>query len=265
MSSTVPAGRSSRWRRTSRARRSAVSKRTERQDTAMTGTTGDVGAAYASCRGRIGELVRTAGDSTAKATSVPTCPEWSVHDVVSHLAGVVADALAGNLDGVATDAWTAAQVDARRERPVDEMLDEWDTAAPAFEGFLDAVGDPGRQAVLDIVSHEHDIRAALGKPGGRDADALRIGLSFVGPRFVEAAAERGAAVRVVSDDVGGFAFGADDATVTLTGDAFDLVRALTGRRSVEQLRSMKWEGDCEAVLPAFTFGPFTPAPVAIEE
>lgn len=156
--------------------------------TTTTTTTGEVGAAYASCRGRIGELVRAAGDGKAKASVVPACPEWSVHDVVAHVAGVVADALAGRLDGVATDPWTAAQVDARRDRSVDEVLEEWETGAPTFEGLLDAIGDPGRQAVLDVVTHEHDIRGALGAAGARDSDAVRIGLGFVAPRFIEAAA-----------------------------------------------------------------------------
>jgi hypothetical protein len=40
---------------------------------------------------------------------------------------------------------------------------------------------------------------------------------------------------------------------------------MTGRRSVEQLRAMHWEGDGEQVLPAFTFGPFCPAVVRIDE
>ncbi|MEY2461216.1 MAG: hypothetical protein QOG30_3046 [Acidimicrobiaceae bacterium] len=40
---------------------------------------------------------------------------------------------------------------------------------------------------------------------------------------------------------------------------------MTGRRSVDQLRSMDWRGDGEAVLPVFTFGPFHPSPDDIEE
>ena len=231
-----------------------------------TTTTGEVGAAYASCRGRIGALVRAAGDNTVKASTVPACPEWSAHDVVAHLAGVVSDALAGNLDGVATDPWTAAQVEARRDRPVDEVLDEWDTGAATFESVLDAVGDPGRQAVLDVVTHEHDIRGALGAAGARDSDAVRIGLGFVAPRFVDAAAaQHGLSVRIVADDGDGTSFGAVDAPFTLTAAPFELVRALTGRRSVEQLAEMKWEGDCSVVIPAFTYGPFAPAAVPIEE
>src|SRR3954462_336182 len=101
--------------------------------------------------------------------SVPTCPRWSVHDVVAHLTGVVSDALDGRLDGVATDPWTAAQVDARRDHSVRDMLAEWNTRAPAFEELLDGMGEPGRQAVGDAVTHEHDIRAALRVPAARES------------------------------------------------------------------------------------------------
>lgn len=72
---------------------------------------GDVAAAYAGCRARITDLARWLDEPQA-ATTVPTCREWSVHDVVAHVTGIVDDALAGRLDGVATDPWTAAQVDA---------------------------------------------------------------------------------------------------------------------------------------------------------
>jgi hypothetical protein len=54
-------------------------------------------------------------------------------------------------------------------------------------------------------------------------------------------------------------------TRSRAGDAFELLRAMTGRRSVDQLRSMDWHGDGEAVLPVFTFGPFHPSTDDIEE
>jgi uncharacterized protein (TIGR03083 family) len=186
-----------------------------------------------------------------------------VHDVLAHLTGVVDDALAGRLDGVATEPWTAAQVDARRDTSLAEMLADWDTKAPAFEALLDPIGDPGRQAVADIVTHEHDLRSALGEPDARDSDAVHIGFGFLAPLFVGAAAQNGLVVRVRAHD--GASFGDEGAAVVLTGDAFGLLRAMTGRRSVAQLRAMEWQGDCEAVLPAFAFGPFEPAAVDIEE
>ena len=72
-----------------------------------------IAAAYNGVRTRVGELTGTL-DETTSGTPVPPCPRWTVHDVVAHLVGVVEDAMAGRLDGVATDPWTQAQVDARR-------------------------------------------------------------------------------------------------------------------------------------------------------
>jgi len=76
---------------------------------------------------------------------VPTCPERSVHDVVAHLGRVVDDVGVGRLDGVATEAWTRAQVDARRGEPIAALVQAWDAAAPAFEHLIDATGTPGHQ------------------------------------------------------------------------------------------------------------------------
>jgi uncharacterized protein (TIGR03083 family) len=223
---------------------------------------GEVADAYAGCRERITEL--TAGlDPQRAAVTVPTCPNWSVHDVVAHVAGVVDDVLAGRLDGVATDPWTAAQVEARRSQPIADLLAEWDAQAPAFQGLLDEIGAPGRQAVADVVTHEHDVRGALDAPGARDSDAVHIAVGFLAPGFLASAATNGMAVRVRTTE--GISFGDPGAAVVLTGNPFDLLRAMTGRRSVEQLRSMDWQGDGEAVLPAFTFGPFCPAQDRIDE
>jgi uncharacterized protein (TIGR03083 family) len=189
---------------------------------------------------------------------VAACPGWSAHDVVAHVTGVVDDVLSGRLDGVASEPWTAAQVEARRAQSIDDMLADWGAKAPAFERFLDDVGDPGRQAVADLVTHEHDLRGALGRPGFRDSDAVAIAYEFIARGFVNTARARGLRVKVG-------AMGDDDAPLVLSGDPFTLLRAMTGRRDVQQLRSLHWQGDPEVALAAFTWGPFQPSPHAIDE
>ena len=226
---------------------------------------GEVADAYAGCRRRIAQLTEGLDDS-AVAVRVPACPRWSVHDVVAHVSGVVDDALAGRLEGVATDPWTAAQVDARRGRPVADMLAGWHEQAPAFEEMLEDIGDPGRQAVADVVTHEHDIRGALERPGARDSDAVGVGLSFVGARFTaDVAPSHGLSVRVEAAD--GATYGDDDAAVVLRGASFELLRAMTGRRTVEQIRAMDWSGavDLDRLVPVFTFGPFRPTLEIVEK
>src|SRR4051812_2600102 len=103
----------------------------------------EIAAAYEGCRERIGSLVSEL-DAQRAATPVPACPDWSVHDVVAHLVGVVDDVLAGRLDGVATEPWTAAQVDSRRDRSISELVSEWSALAAGFSSLIDTIGDPMR-------------------------------------------------------------------------------------------------------------------------
>src|SRR5882672_10646292 len=94
----------------------------------------DVAALYAEGRARVTGLVEGLSDEDAKAP-VPTCPQWSVHDVLAHVTGVCADVLSGNIGGVASNPWTAAQVDARRNKTLAEILAEWNELAPQVESF----------------------------------------------------------------------------------------------------------------------------------
>jgi uncharacterized protein (TIGR03083 family) len=194
------------------------------------------------------------------ARRVPACPEWTVKDVVAHMAGVVDDVLAGRLDGVGTDPWTALQVEARANRSLEEVVAEWNEKSPAFEAMLDAIGPPGEQAVFDVTTHEHDLRGALGAPGARDSDAVGIGLRWLAPTFASQVAERRLAplcIRTTSGDAWA-SEGAADAAVE--GEPFELFRALSGRRSRTQLCALTWTVAPEPFLPAFEWGPFsTPA------
>jgi uncharacterized protein (TIGR03083 family) len=151
----------------------------ERSPEATTTALAELGTVYEGGRRRTLELVADLDDRAA-ATPVPACPEWSVHDVVAHLAGVCADIMAGNVAGATTDPWTAAQVDARRERSFGEIVAEWDDVGPQGAAFADDFpGRLGNQFITDATVHEHDLRGALGRPGVRDSDGVRIGAEFL--------------------------------------------------------------------------------------
>lgn len=215
------------------------------------------GAAYAGVRQRINELVADVPDRTGD--TVPACPEWKVFDLVAHVAGVVADVLGGKLEGAGTDEWTAAQVTARRERSFTDLLDEWNAQAPQLEGMLDSFGPPGRQMVMDAVTHEHDLRGALGAAGARDSDAVEIGCDWLMQAYQGASAATGhVGVRAVASDTGTSWEPADDRPVaaTVTASSFDLLRSFSGRRSEDEVRSLSWDGAIDAALPSLTFGPF---------
>jgi uncharacterized protein (TIGR03083 family) len=219
----------------------------------------DVGAAYAEGRRRLTALVGDLDDRGA-ATPVPTCPAWSVHDVVAHLTGVCADVLAGRIDGVGTDPWTDAQVAARRATPFADVLAEWNEVAPGVEAIADGFGAAGYQWVGDQALHEHDVRGALDRPGARDSETIDMGLRFMVPGFLEAVANRDLPVLALRAGDRTWTSGndGDEPATRLELEPFEALRAICGRRSPDQLRALPWTGDPEPYLPAFSWGPFQP-------
>ncbi|HEV7886739.1 MAG TPA: maleylpyruvate isomerase family mycothiol-dependent enzyme, partial [Acidimicrobiales bacterium] len=121
---------------------------------------------YAETRVRIGALARELTPEQA-ATPVPATPAWTVQDVLAHLTGVCVDITEGRIEGAATPPWTAAQVEARRGRSLAEVVAEWDERGPALEAIITNAGGAVSAVVADVVTHEQDIRAALGRPGAR--------------------------------------------------------------------------------------------------
>jgi uncharacterized protein (TIGR03083 family) len=205
---------------------------------------------YRTARLRITELVLSLDDDEL-ARAVPACPGWTVHDVVSHITGVADDALNGRMDGVATDPWTAAQVLRGRGMATVDLLERWTEQAAVFESF-----PLPPQAVIDLTTHEQDIRGAVDQPGARDTDEIHFAFELLAQRAVEEVP----GLRVEAD---GTAFGPDDATSTLRGDRYELYRAMMGRRSPAQLRALDWGGEPPAAIEAVAV--FGPAPVDIVE
>jgi uncharacterized protein (TIGR03083 family) len=194
-------------------------------------------AAYAELRRRVSAFVREAGPA-ALDQPAPATPEWRARDVLAHMVGVCDDVTNGRIEGVASDPWTDAQVQSRQDRTVDEMLDEWDRVGPEFEAGLAAVPSiMSGQALFDAVSHEHDLRHALGRPGARDVDA--VGLCF--EWMVVARGLAGAAA--LRFDCGNTVVvaGSGEPVATVAADRFELLRAATGRRSASEVASYRWE------------------------
>ena len=150
-----------------------------------------IGSTYAEGRRRILELVADLPPEVS-AAPVPTCPDWSVQDVVAHLAGSCADVVAGRTDGITTAAWADAQVADRRGRSMAALVEEWTAAASRLEAAADRFPAPlGTVWILDLTTHEHDIRTALGRPGARDASGIGVGLALlVGEAFHRALCAR---------------------------------------------------------------------------
>jgi hypothetical protein len=190
---------------------------------------------------RVTDLVRDLPNE-ALARIAPATPEWRVRDIVAHLAGGTADIVSGNLADVASDAWTQAQVDARCDTPIGEVLDEWTRCSEAVEPMIVSFHPLMRVMLLaDAVTHEHDLRGALGTPGERDSDA--IAYAFRGVSAGIGAQRGGTGALRILHDAGETVVGTGEPTATARTSRFEIVRASVGRRSYDQIAAWHWEGD----------------------
>jgi len=211
--------------------------------------------AYRSLRARVTEVVR-ATDPARMEEPAPACTGWRAKDVLAHLVGVPADVAADRMEGVATDAWTQAQVEARLDVPVDDLLAEWNALGPGFEERLASLpGSIAGQPVFDAWTHEHDFRSAIGAPGAREGDALDLGWAwFVGGHGRTLTAQGRPALRVVSE-AGEEVLGEGEPAATVRASRFDLLRAMTGRRSETEIAAFDWDPaprpDLLLVIPIF--------------
>lgn len=223
----------------------------------------DSTATYRDLRRRTTELLRAEPAEVADRP-VPCCPAWTVHDVVAHLAGVVGDALAGNLSGAGTDPWTEAQVDARVDHSLDRLLDDWEEQGSALEAALGPGGAPA-QLVFDAATHEQDLRSALHRPGG-EGDSVAVAMEFVASNLPAATSGSGLPELRIEPTDGGpaIAIGSGSPQGSVRGTQLELLRCWTGRRSLDQIRGLDWDGDPEVWLPAFTWGPFRVPAAAVE-
>lgn len=205
--------------------------------------------------------LRDVNDEQA-ATSVPSCPGWSVKDVMAHVTGLVAETLANVPLPRGSDEATARQVGDRAGWTLDEVLDEWVSHGEAF--VIYGQRDPAYVAALlsDLVVHCHDIREALNLPVAISGAAE----SKVAERYGEALQDRAADVVKISlaiSFLGGSSLNgpviesADDLRLTVT--PFDFLRGVTGRRTRAEVEAFDWSRDPAMLLDSAwsQYGPLT--------
>lgn len=219
---------------------------------------------YLAVRARVDALLRPA---TAQAAGLPvrTCPGWTVHDTLAHLVGACADILAGNASTAGSPDWTAAQVTRAAGRSVPDLLDEWSRTGPQVAERLAGRRALG-QVLMDAVSHECDLRTALGSPPPPSDDpALLAGLEWLLEAFsrqLDAAERPGLVLRAAGRE---WRCGAAPVAGAVRAPSErELLRTLTGRRTLHQVRALEWDGDPAGWEPALTWGPFAPAAQQVE-
>lgn len=176
--------------------------------------------AYSELRTRVSDLMRSITSEQAQ-TIVPHCPQWTVKDCLAHMIGVPEDVISGQMDGVATDAWTDRQVQRHAEDSVEDLLAIWDANAPIFGKILPNIPQPIiSQFMFDQTTHEHDIRYALSTPGARDSSAIAVAEGFL-RNFVSRNADTAVS---------------ELANTSITG--FEFVRSFSGRRTLDQISAL---------------------------
>ncbi len=203
-----------------------------------------VAVSYIALRARVIDLLRSTPESSGNIV-VPCTPEWTIRQLAAHLVGVPEDVLAGRMQGVASDAWTQAQVVLFGHLTLKELADLFESSAPKIDAIIHNFPQPIiSQFVMDAVTHEQDMRSALGVPGGRDSKAVEVGVGFF-LNLIE-----------VSDPP------LFDVLVNTFASKWDVLRSLTGRRTVEQMNALGLDG--EAIALHFPGSPFTLPTEAVE-
>jgi len=203
-----------------------------------------VAVSYIALRARVIDLLRSTPESSGNIV-VPCTPEWTIRQLAAHLVGVPEDVLAGRMEGVASDAWTHAQVERYGDLTLTELADLFESSAPKIDAIIHNFPQPIiSQFVMDAVTHEQDMRSALGVPGGRDSKAVEVGVGFF-LNLIE-----------VSDPP------LFDVLVNTFASKWDVLRSLTGRRTVEQMNALGLDG--EAIALHFPGSPFTLPTEAVE-
>ncbi len=225
---------------------------------------------YEGLRNDISELA-SGLEAEELAMPVPATPGWSVRDVVAHLAADATYAIGGDLpreffeaigesDAVAAlNDWTGRQLEERKDRSLQELLDEWTASAHDLTAMMRAekpwpdgsLTFTDRLLVTDAAVHQQDIFGALGIDRYRDGAPIKLGLSgYIATMGWRLASSGQPPLRF---DVGDKAYTAGDGDpgATVTATRFELFRAMSGRRSPEQITAYDWDGDAGPYIPYF--------------
>ena len=211
----------------------------------------DYGAVYEDTRLRTIELIRELDDHQL-ARTVPACPAWTATDLLAHIVGVTSDFAAGNVGSAGSDEWTASQIETRRKLSIDELLTEWEETGSMVAQTISSL--PRTYSGLltgDLAVHEQDLRGAVERPGGRDSLAVKAGLDTYAFRFKRKVEGAGLPGVVVTDGENEWRAGEGEPAATVRGDGFELFRALTGRRTPDEIERLEWTGDPTPFVPVF--------------
>jgi uncharacterized protein (TIGR03083 family) len=231
---------------------------------------GDLADVYGDVRKELSGLVVGLSEDQLTAR-VPATPGWRVRDVIAHLAGDAACLIVGDFpreffesfgdDAAVTtlNRWTSGHVESRVDLAISDIIDEWEETAATLTQMMrgempwpdDIPFFADRVLITDLGVHQHDIYGALGIIRDRDGPPVRIGVAgYVAVLDMRLRSDERPALRIEADHKE-WVVGGDEPNATLRTDRFELFRALSGRRSPNQIKGYDWTGDPDPFVTYF--------------
>lgn len=215
----------------------------------------DAGEVYERIRAAFVQVVEACSPEQL-ACPVPATPDWSVRDVLAHVVGLAAALNGQHFPDPADEggvAWNATLVATRADRSVTELVAEWDREGPVFaEGLRIFGAEMGAHFVADLLTHLADVRQALGLGADpHDDEAVAVSLDhYLGYLHEQLAGARWGVLEIRTSSTASRRVGAPDGPVraVLTATPFDVLRTFSARRSVAQVRSLRWKGDVDGLV-----------------
>lgn len=201
----------------------------------------DNGEIWLATRQRVAGLLAGRGPADL-ARPVPAGPGQTVRDVLSGLVATAADALDGDIHPT-----RAVPADGGRA-PDAGLLSAWDAQAAGVAALVR--DDPrGGRLLIDLVTHEHDLRGALDCPGARADDAVAIAVELLAREFAARLNADGVPALRLTCEQWGYETAPPPCHAILVADRFELFRGFTGRRSAAEVRRWMWSSDPAPYLP----------------
>lgn len=204
---------------------------------------------YRQSQGRILTLVNNGNAELP----VHACLGWTVRDTVTHLLGTLTDVTAGKIEESASDDWSARHIARSKGRSISDLAAEWHVKSNTSPGVFERYG---AVLVADLVTHEFDIKQAIGNTQGRDLPVVRTVALFYLNALDQAWREDSVPpLRILTEDKA-LDIGGDAPEVSVEMSWWEIGRVVSGRRSIEQVRALTWSGDPTPWLnDLFVFGP----------
>jgi hypothetical protein len=190
-----------------------------------------------------------------ESVEIQSCPDWTVHDLLSHVTGLCVAISQGDAPPADTQNWVDQQVISRRVLSSENVTAEWNGSLDNFCAVATSDMRLAMPLTYDLLVHEFDLHHALRKPNFLvDERALLLAMNVAALILHGdiSKAEVGSLLLVAHDYEWQCGSGDVIATLDLSATAnpiFELIRLTGSRRSQSQLFAYPWQGDFERMLP----------------